>query len=44
LRISTRLFPALLIVSLVVKLQEVSSARRWPSTAGKVAASGVQSR
>jgi hypothetical protein len=44
MRISTRLFPALLIAALVVKLQEVSRARRRPSTAGKVAASGVQSR
>jgi hypothetical protein len=37
------LFPTLLIVAIVVKLWEVSKARRWPSATGKVIVSTVQS-
>ncbi len=38
------MFPALILVALVVKLWEIHEASRWPETTGKVIASRVQSR
>jgi hypothetical protein len=37
------MFPTLILVALAVKLAEVRKAGRWPSTLGKVIASGIQS-
>ncbi|MHC5538675.1 DUF3592 domain-containing protein [Singulisphaera rosea] len=38
------MFPALILVALVVKLAEIREASRWPATTGKVIASRVESR
>src|SRR5436190_367681 len=37
------MFPAVILVAVVVKLVEVRRARRWPTTPGKVIACGVES-
>ncbi|WP_435010560.1 DUF3592 domain-containing protein [Tundrisphaera lichenicola] len=38
------MFPALILVAVVVKLREIRQAKHWPETTGKVIASRIQSR